>query len=260
MSLQKSFARAGLQLEEMMRPLARRTSAEIVQWDIARPDRQLRFERFRLFRGAPNNFIDVTGTDERLQQVLVSVQEPRRPFTVQVPNTSILPTDRVVRKLGAYAQVQRFTSETKRHFLAGMDERHLFITQLNDPAATVRQAHQALKSDEVRQAEKKVRSVAMRQGEWFLIPLRFDELASVEAVARGSVAPISRGKGIADGGGFFATGRPHVADEVIRVGAKAYVRGSIRHPDHATVTLREWHRVIPNAQRVEAPTGVLWVD
>jgi hypothetical protein len=260
MSLEKSFMRAQLPLELRAAPLTRRGAQEIVQWDIARPDRQFRHERFRLYRGAPNNAVDVAFADAKIKQVIVVVQEASRAFQATISEKDKRPGDRVISKRNSFVTVERYTDSTKRHFLAGMDERHLFITQLQAPAANVREAHQALKSDEVRQAEKKSRSVAMRQGEWFLIALRFDELASVEAASHGSVAPVVRGKGIAAAAGFHATGRPHVADEVIRIGTKAYVRGDIKHPDHATVTLREWHRVIPNAQRVEAPTGVLWVD
>ncbi len=28
-----------------------------------------------------------------------------------------------------------------------------------------------------------------------------------------------------------------------------YAKGAVRHPDHATITLRDWHRVLVNTER-----------
>lgn len=34
--------------------------------------------------------------------------------------------------------------------------------------------------------------------------------------------------------------------------ARVYVRGTVRHPDHRTITLHDWHRVVMNTES-EAP-------
>jgi hypothetical protein len=40
-----------------------------------------------------------------------------------------------------------------------------------------------------------------------------------------------------------------------------YVRGAIRHPDHATITLRGWHRVYLSAEsEARAGAHVVFLD
>ena len=55
-------------------------------------------------------------------------------------------------------------------------------------------------------------------------------------------------------------GRPHVADEVLIVGGRAYVRGKVRHPDHATLELRAWRRALANTESFTQPEGIGFVD
>jgi hypothetical protein len=169
----------------------------------------------------------------------------------------------------------------KSKFLCGHDERHWFVAGIPEsaPVGTVRQAKEALKPAEIRlaQALKGLRAEArarrknaayVRQGEWFFIPaggLAVDE----SLVLRNE--PLVRGNG----------GKPHWAEFCYRTGgeqvyvcgrhpngvteaeyqrilagnarakgwgwramrrnAGVYVRGRIRHPDHATITLHGWH-------------------
>lgn len=257
------FAQAKLPLELSDLPLLGRRAAagqrDIVQLDIARPDRRARHERFRLYLGAQDNRVEVEHLDRTLRQLVLLIHEPRRRFEVFVPKRDPKPA-RIVRKNQQGWFTEQFTDERKRHFLAGMDEAHLFVAQLPRAATTVWRAHQALRGPEVKVAERGALEPTVRQGEWFLVALPPLEAAEVEALASKSVAPISRHRGIAEAGRIPRAGRQHVADEVLVLKDRVYVRGDIRHPDHATVTLRDWRRAVPNREAMSAPAGVLWVD
>jgi hypothetical protein len=189
----------------------------------------------------------------------------------------------------------------KHKFLCGHDERHWFVAGIPEkaPVVTVRQAKEALKPAEVQvaQARNGLRSNAhnrrknrafIRQGEWFFLPARgffVDENLVLPD------EPLMRGNG----------GKPHWAEFCYRSGgetvyvshrypngltqdqyerilatdAKAkkwnwrtmqrnpgvYVRGRIRHADHATITLNGWHRVLMNTEsESKAMRNVAFLD
>jgi hypothetical protein len=189
----------------------------------------------------------------------------------------------------------------KSKFLCGHDERHWFVAGIPEaaPVGTVRQAKEALKPAEVRlaQALRGIRAEAgarrknaayVRQGEWFFLPA--DNLAvDSKLVLRNE--PLVRGNG----------GKPHWAEFCHRTGgetvyvcgrfpngvtvpeyrrildghpkargwgwramqrnAGVYVRGRIRHPDHATITLHGWHRVLMNTEnQSKAMRNVAFLD
>ena len=47
----------------------------------------------------------------------------------------------------------------------------------------------------------------------------------------------------------------------MRRDATAYVKGRIRHPDHATINLIEWHRVVMNTEnQARAMRHVVFLD
>jgi hypothetical protein len=176
----------------------------------------------------------------------------------------------------------------KGKFLCGHDERHWFVAAIPESAAvgTVRQAKEALKPAEVHRAQARRRLKAkargrrknaayVRQGEWFFLPVP-DMAVDDRLVLRDE--PLSRGNG----------GKPHWAEFCYRTGGETvyvcprhpagvteaqyasilagspgakrwgwrpmqrnpgvYVRGRVRHPDHATITLRGWHQVVMNTE------------
>jgi hypothetical protein len=174
----------------------------------------------------------------------------------------------------------------KQKFLCGHDERHWFVAAIpeNEPVSTVAAAKIALKPEEIRTREEAIgisrkesfrrRNAAfVRQGEWFFVPAG-DVKANSLLVLRNE--PLSRGNG----------GKPHWAEECYRSGgesvyvsgkyptgltaleynrlpeqerersnfrvmrrdASVYVRGEIWHPDHETVVLNGWHRVLMNTE------------
>lgn len=258
------FAQAGLPLEVLDRPLfgGRGQGRDIVQLDIARRPRAKVPEAFRLWPGAANNRVVVTTVDKARQQLIVLVHEPRRSFEVEVGRRAEAPRGaRLLRVTKWGSRVfEVFTDDRKRHFLAGMDEQHLFIAQLPHAAPTVWAAHVALKGDDVRQAERRTDGRTVRQGEWFFLHPTVEELAEVDEAARKTPHLIARHVGIAQAAQLRRAGRPHEADEVVVLGGRIYVRGHVKHPDHATLFLRTWRRTFGNTEASTQPEGVLWVD
>ena len=188
-------------------------------------------------------------------------------------------------------------AEEKSKFLCGHDERHWFVAAVPESArgvTGVREAKAALQPPLVREAIERVRpkdafrrrSLAYaRQGEWFFVPapevdppvtlVLFDE-------------PLSRGRGKAHvmqfayrrGGQLvWVDGRhpggisdaqyrklPHAQrkrgywSRMVR-DPEVFAKGAIRHPDHATVVLRGWHRVAMNTeQAARAMRHVAFLD
>ena len=189
----------------------------------------------------------------------------------------------------------------KSKFLCGHDERHWFVAGIPEaaPVGTVRQAKEALKPAEVQtaQARKGLKAKArsrrknaayVRQGEWFFLPVpgfAVDE----KLVLRNE--PLTRGNG----------GKPHWAEFCYRTGGETvyvcrrhpngvtetqyqsilagspkakgwgwrtmrrnpgvYVRGRVRHADHATLTLHGWHQVLMNTEgQSKAMRNVAFLD
>jgi hypothetical protein len=189
----------------------------------------------------------------------------------------------------------------KSKFLCGHDERHWFVAGIPEsaPVGTVRQAKEALKPAEVlsAQAHRGLRAKArnrrknaafVRQSEWFFLPVA--DMAVDERLVLAN-EPLIRGNG----------GKPHWAEFCYRTGGEAvhvcprhlngvteaqyqkivarnpkakgwgwrtmrrnpgvYVKGRIRHPDHATITLHGWHRVVMNTEgQSKAMRNVAFLD
>ena len=175
--------------------------------------------------------------------------------------------------------------EAKDRFLCGHDEREWFVAAVPGGASSVAQAKIALQPADVRaaadsaglnarQRTRRHNRAFVRQGEWFFVPapgLRVGE----SLILRNE--PINRGGG-----------KPHMVAELYRSGGEAvyvcwrypnglteseykrtiaenreakrwswqqrvrnagvFARGTVRHRDHATITLHEWHRVWMNTE------------
>ena len=189
----------------------------------------------------------------------------------------------------------------KNKFLCGHDERQWFVAGIPEaaPVGTVRQAKEALKPAEVRTAQagkglkakarnRRKNAAYVRQGEWFFMPapnLAVDEKLMLPG------EPLSRGRG----------SKPHWAEFCYRTGGETvyvssghsngvtesqykelladnpkakdrgwrtlrrnptiYVKGRIRHADHATITLHGWHRVLMNTEnQSKAMRNVAFLD
>jgi hypothetical protein len=174
--------------------------------------------------------------------------------------------------------------EQKSKFLCGHDERRWFVAAVPESArgvTGVRAAKAALQPPLVRAAIERARPkdafrrrnpAYVRQGEWFFVPA--PRLAP--AVTRVLFdEPLSRGRGKAHvmqfayrrGGEVVWVSRRYprgISDaqyhrlarrEQARSGwsrmvrePEVFAKGAIRHPDHATVVLRGWHRVVMNTE------------
>jgi hypothetical protein len=175
----------------------------------------------------------------------------------------------------------------KKKYLCGHDERDWFVAAVPSsiPNITnVSKAKEALKPNEIREIQdnKKVKRKKrnkrkndgfIRQGEWFFISqpnLEVDEKLIIRD------EPIRRGRG-----------KPHMVEYVYRTGgvnvyihynfpngvseikyrelinsgeykrgewqvmrqdAMVFCKGRVSHPDHATITLNGWYKVIPNTE------------
>jgi len=182
---------------------------------------------------------------------------------------------------------------TPQKFLCGHDERHWFIAEVHPSAANVTQALEALKPVEAVASQRRHRVKKrdrnrrknpgfVRQGEWFFIPVPDFRPASGIAFEN---EPIQRGRS-----------KPHIVEELYRRGGRpvyvaathpralspsehaellarrpemrklgwrlmsaepeAYGRGRVRHPDHKTIVLPHWHRIVPNRE-VSRPDGAM---
>jgi hypothetical protein len=189
----------------------------------------------------------------------------------------------------------------KSKFLCGHDERHWFVAGIPEsaPVGTVRQAKEALKPAEVQTAQgrlglrakarnRRKNAAYRRQGEWFFLPVP-GFIVDEKVILKNE--PLRRGNG----------GKPHWADFCYRTGGETvyvcarhpngvteaqyksilagspkakgwgwttmrrnpgvYVRGRIRHADHATITLHGWHRVLMNTEgQSRAMRNVAFLD
>ena len=263
--LDTKFARIGARLKVADRPTQRNRQAGVVSLDV-QSDRKGEFFEIALRSGA-EAVVAVLDVQPAERHLLLLVREGR----------------------------------DKSKFLCGHDERHWFVAGIPElaPVGTVRQAKEALKPAEVRlaQALRGLRSEArnrrknaayVRQGEWFFVPapnMAVDERLMLRN------EPLTRGNG----------GKPHWAEFCYRTGgeqvyvcgrhpngvtgpeyqriladnpkakgwgwramrrnAGVYVRGRIRHPDHATITLHSWHRVLMNTEnQSKAMRNVAFLD
>jgi hypothetical protein len=292
-NLIKRFAQAGLVLKLSAKPLIRSAGADIVQIDIGRKiNGSRRTEWFNIYPGHEDNRIEVMGTDKRIGQLVLLVQEEAREFEVELPRQygvktaaeaakrAQVPVNQVRRVSGKWMITQK-TSGQKRHFLCGLDERQLFIAQLTRACTTVREAHASLKTATVTLAEGNV-GKAVRQGEWFFLPTTDEERARIELGLKKNLLVVERDVPIGpflEAAGRFGkkirqrVGNPHIATELIVLPStplshgfgvrsrEIFVRGKVRHVDHATVSFTQWHRVIRNNEsNAGNVAGVGWVD
>ena len=188
----------------------------------------------------------------------------------------------------------------KQKFLCGHDERHWFVCAVPGASvSSVSSAMEALQPSEVHEAVgrklkrtkdrlRRRNEAFVRQGEWFFIPT---PMLVVKPTLILRNEPISRGTG----------GKPHMCQFLYRTGgelvhvcslhpfgltaneyasllavnarakswgwrqmqrdASAFVCGRVWHPDHKTVVLDGWHRVLMNTEnRAPGARAVVFLD
>ncbi len=176
--------------------------------------------------------------------------------------------------------------DEKSKFLCGHDERHWFVAAIPEDArgvTGVTTAKAALQPAAVQRVIERVKpkdrhrrrnEAFVRQGEWFFVPVALQPEPDPSQVRQNE--PLSRGRGKAHmlqfafrrGGRIvyvnhrYPTGVGEAAfqrlsDEQRRNGGwqqfvqdpEVYAKGTVRHPDHATIHLPTWHRVHMNTEQ-----------
>lgn len=249
--LKPFFEKAGLPIEIEAKPLFNVQNDNIFQLTIANREKSTQTRKkgefFRMYCGGKDVNIVALDADPKHQQVLLSVQEPKRVFYEKVYN----------RKTQTFDDVRRVVSEAKRKFLVGMDECHLFMSQIPSVGCVnkVKDAHVALKPKDIAALETQTKKKVLRQGEWFFIPVTPAEQEAIDLlgkVVQNKVRIDQRSR----------SGKPHTPDFLVRVKDVDFVQGSVRHADHTTLKLPEgWHRVQRNTEiRQEGRTFGGWID
>ncbi|MAS96384.1 MAG: hypothetical protein CMO55_24605 [Verrucomicrobiales bacterium] len=174
---------------------------------------------------------------------------------------------------------------TKDRFLCGHDEREWFVAAVPGAVSTVVSAMESLKPPKVqmvqgrkglnqKQRNKRRNKAFRRQGEWFFVPVPnadIDEslILHNEPIARSGGKPHMVEFLYRQGGQtlYVSSNRPDGLFEndykklilkkpkaknwnwsTRRINPRVYARGEVRHPDHKTITLHEWHEVLMNQE------------
>ena len=276
--LTKRFADAGLPMKPAARPMVH-GSEQIFGLNIVPDPKSKGKQRFEIWTGDAANRVEVTAVDPKQNQLILFVQEPERKFQDKVskwtaPTADKLPEGaRVIAETSSWWSIERVTPGAKRHYLCGIDERGYFASQLPKPVTTVRDAHEVLKSRSAKKAGKKDKIT--RQGEWFFVPITASERKTLDEGLRTKMLAIAKNTSIALTL-QVAGGNPHTCSEIVAIdhgpvskkdprrGRKktAYVRGKIKHREHATIEFFDWHRVERNTEVLNAGrgAGVAWID
>jgi hypothetical protein len=132
-------------------------------------------------------------------------------------------------------------------YLCGHDEQHWFVASLpiSPRTTTVRGALEALKPAAVLRAQKRLgvkhrrhrrKTLAyVRQGEWFFLPRPMMHVGDLA---------VQNGQLMREGA------KPHRVEWLYRPDGsdETFARGAVSHPDHETIRLQVWHRVVQNTE------------
>lgn len=280
-ALAPAFEAAGLGYRQLGGPIA--PSAEntpIFQLDVHETARS--GEYIRLWPGADDNEVEVTGWDRSWRQVVLRVREARRPFLRRVFRSGWRPDEAQVARIeaegGSIVAFERnhfvaryFTPDEERRYLCGRDEQRLFVAQLptGEAIESVEAAHAALVPALARRVEACWPGSVVRQGEWFFVPPSPADTRKLALALAGDPHAVRPRRSVCPGG----EARPHVADEVVslrrsrRTGAPAeavrFARGEVRHVDHFPLWLPDFRRVVLNRAVVavrEEARRLRWID
>ena len=200
-------------------------------------------------------------------------------------DVNVLQTDKRDRHLLLF--IRRPEGKADR-FLCGHDEREWFVAAVPGGASSVLQAKEALKPFVIRARQNALKvptrlrnrrknAAFRRQGEWFFVPASAWNRDPINEKFVLYNEPLRRG-----------AGKPHIVEQLFRVAGelvyvcpkhpngiseagyrqllqnrpgaarwgwqalrrnpRVYARGRIRHSDHATITLPDWHRVVLNTE------------
>lgn len=277
----QGFGRAGLVAVPADRPFARGEQAEAIFGMDIRQDGGREF--FRIWPGQ-GNAVHICDPNASERQLVLSVKESERTMDLKVPIWTVRHQKRrhgerwvemLLLEHGArrrdvleldeetdHVVIRRTTPAEQRHMLCGMDERHYFAAGLPEAATTVRQAHELLRDEEVSRAMRARSRIERpkRQGEWFFLRCSGEELEEIERANKAFVRRKADIETVING---RRRGNTHTADEVLRMpDGEIFVRGKVRHVEHKTLKLRDWHRVVRNTEKMDQnqALGIHWID
>jgi len=238
--LKKWFSKAKLVLKLMKKPI-RNIDRDIFQLTITTKGSKRKREIFQLYCGDEDNDVRVIDVDSNTQQLILLVNEPPREFTTLIWND----------KTNKAEKVRQMTPGFMRKYLLGMDEAHLFISELPQEGAInkVKDAHKVLKPEYIITSEKETRRIK-RQGEWFFIPITSKEQKMIEENMNFLEKKIS----------LEERNNPHIAEQFLNIQGELFVSGKIKHVEHKTLKLNGWFRVLKNTE-VRNRSGIVdWID
>jgi hypothetical protein len=195
-------------------------------------------------------------TQGRVFEIDVLQDGQREVFRLKYPQRDVITAEAIdvqPKRRHLVLDVSGWRLPISGRYLCGHDEFHWFVASLpfDQRTATVRGAMEALKPEAVlrEQARKGVKhrrhrrktAAYVRQGEWFFLPrpkMRVDERFVVQ-----------EGELVRKGG------TPHRVEWLYRLADRdeTFVRGAVSHPDHATIHLEVWHRVLRNTEAEPTP-------
>lgn len=244
---------------------------------------QVRSGVSRSWSAAPPSPVTLDVIEDRLGELfelrILPAAEPRIEVLQKLPHQ---------RHLLLLTQAEDAAEKSK--FLCGHDERHWFVAAVpGRSVATVRSAMEALKPPGVvareaqvglsaRQRHRRKNEAFRRQGEWFFVPVRG---LKVDPKLVLSNEPVARSGGKSHwlefayrSGGetvYVVDRYPSGLSErqyreelsrnpkartwpwrTMRRNPALYAKGRVRHADHATIVLHDWHQVLMNRES-EAP-------
>ena len=244
-------------------------------------------------RGSNDYAVDIQ-QDRRGEFFELRVPEPLRDSL----DVHVLQADERDRHLLLFV---RLPERKAARFLCGHDEREWFVAAVPGGASSVVQAKEALKPLAVRARQDQLqvptrlrnhrRNAAFRrQGEWLFVPVSAWERDPINGKFVLYNEPLRRGAGKAHiverlhrvAGELvyvcpkypngvsearyrqLLQNKPSVARwgwQALRRNPRVYAQGRIRHPDHATIRLPDWHRVVLNTEtETETMRNVAFID
>jgi len=301
-SLVKRFYEVGLILKISDKPLVRRVNKEIFQMTIKREVKGTRrTEWFEIYQGNSKNYAQILDTDLKSKQVLLLVKEKEREFEVterkrynaDIVRNNLINAKVKFKETARHFIITRKTSGRARHFLMGVDERQLFIAQLNTGVTNIIEAKKQL-GNTVLFHEGARKMTPGRQGEWFFVEATKEQEDILNLLLDKKRIFVLEKESIGKHAGK-PKGNPHIADELVVLPDKekiiveaqsskwanknkdlsvvkpiysirkkeVFVRGCVRHKDHKTIKYTKWHQVILNNEGNTTDfevSGINWFD
>ena len=211
-----------------------------------------------------------------------SIDVSGRRFVIRFPGDGERVDVEAVDVRGRHLLLLVRNGETKSKFLCGHDERHWFVAAIPEGVRGVSGVAAAISALKPEGAQG---TPHVRQGEWFFVPEPRLQVQDWYVLRN---EPIRRGNGkppivqfIFRRGGetvYVSSRHPNGLSqaefdrlseryrdeqqwEVMVRDAEVFGKGTVRHPDHATIRLRGWHRVLMNTEhRAHAMRHVAFLD